>query len=124
MSPVPEHWHYFPVRCPPETSTIDSEALSMPRQPDGAAAYNKPSLDITTDSDTFVARMPFRPARFSHDSNILRKYGTEGAGRLRYSPLKNARTGVSHGAEYAPSPCWTKAGGRLRQRANTERRSG
>jgi hypothetical protein len=29
-------------------------------------------------------------SRFSHDSNILRKYGTEDAGHLRYSPLMNA----------------------------------
>ena len=34
-----------------------------------------------------MARRPFRPARFSHDSNILRKYGTEGAGHLHYSSL-------------------------------------
>ena len=52
-----------------------------------AAAYNEPSLDIPTASDTLVAHLPLRPARFSHDSNILRKYGTEGAGHLHYSPL-------------------------------------
>jgi hypothetical protein len=45
---------------------------------------------LHTESDTLVVRLPFRPARFSHDSNILRKYGTEGAGHLRYSPLMNA----------------------------------
>jgi hypothetical protein len=73
---------------------------------------------------TLVARLPCRPARFSHDSNILRKYGTEGAAHLRYSPLMNACTGGSHAAEYVPSPCGTKAGGRSRQRANPERHSG
>src|SRR4030095_12330782 len=73
---------------------------------------------------TIVARPPCRPARFSHDSNILRKYGTEGAAHLRYSPLINACTGGSHAAEYVPSPCGTKAGGLSRQRANPERHSG
>ena len=97
----------------------------MPLQPDEKLQReNELSLDIATESDTLVAWIPFRPARFSHDSNILRKYGTEDAGHLRYSPVKNARKGGSHGAEYAPSPCGTKAGGRLRQRANTERLSG
>ena len=54
-----------------------------------ATSEHKPPLDITAYSAALVARLPFRPARFSHDSNILRKDSTEGAGHLRYSPLVN-----------------------------------
>ena len=87
-------------------------------------SHRAPQHHAATARFTLVARRPFRPARFSHDSNILRKYGTEGAGHLRYSPLINACTGVSHGAEHAPSPCGMEAGGRSRRRANRERRAG
>lgn len=50
---------------------------------------------LTAERGTWWVQLPAPPARLSHDSNILSRNVTDGAGRLRYIPPTRVEQGLA-----------------------------